>query len=350
MGLGPGERDVTGTRVVVVGVFENPEFSSGDWPKVGRGMSDALARSLLNRGGFDVIVNPRLASDVARLRDLPDASREKALQSIRQAHPDVRLVVNGRVTDFAHTSDLPEVLVRRRFYGAKQREAVVALQMDVFDLERGRTVATDHVHGTAPAPDMPTGDIYARVPFDSLVFWQTPLGRASEAAVFKAIAVLDKMVPTGDDSIVVVEQVDARTVRIAAGGGRPLTEGTVLWLYERRPGPDGSVMQVPVFDPHSRFQLRAHVQRGGRVTTTAFLFGKLPDGLDVRGLVLREDEAVWDDFAADEPGLGDDPSGTGATATTGRGTTPAGGAVNARPAGTIGQPTPAAGRGSTRRP
>lgn len=276
---GPGPDTVIDDRVIVVGHFEEPPFASVAWTGIGADMADALARTLLNRSRLNVIVNPRLALDVARLRELPDATRLEALAAIRRGHPNVRLIVNGRITDFLHTSDVDKSLQRRTAIFTRSREAVVALQLDVFDLELGRTVATDHLIGAADAPKRDIDDLYKNVNFDTAFYWSTPLGNASRKTIFAAVDVLDKMVPASGPQVVIASRT-GREVELIVASGQPLRRGQRLFVYEL--ADDGSL--VAVRDPASGQQLRAHVQEDGRSKVTALLFGLPAVGVDLRGM------------------------------------------------------------------
>jgi hypothetical protein len=71
----PIYRDRSGTRVVVLGHFRTPQHPLR-WSNVGPGMSDALARTLLNHGDFDVWINPNLARRVEMLIDTSADDRQ----------------------------------------------------------------------------------------------------------------------------------------------------------------------------------------------------------------------------------------------------------------------------------
>jgi hypothetical protein len=280
---GPGPDTVLDERAVVVGHFEEPEFASVEWTGIGESMADALARTLLNRSQLNVIVNPRLAADVARLREQPDDQRLAALEGIQRAHPNVRLVVNGRITDFLHTDDIDRRLHRRTAIGLRSREAIVGLQLDVFDLQLGRTVATDHLVGTADAPKKKVAELYRNLGFDSAVYWATPLGKASSRTILSAVGVLDRMVPVGGPEVVIAAH-DGRNVELYVASGQPLRRGQRLFVYERLD--DGSLRAVR--DPASGQQLRAHVMQDGRSKVEAMLFGLPAEGVDLRGRELLE--------------------------------------------------------------
>ena len=291
---GPATGDPSHSRVVVVGTFENPRHPSVEWEEIGQGTTEALARTLLNHGRFDVIVNDQLASEVAKLTRLGIDERLPQLDRLRREHPDLRYVVNGTVTDFSHTVDKPDAVVPRTVTGAKRNEAVVAIKLDVFDLDRGRIVAAHHLYGTAGTRDAAVDATYENVSFDSLFFWQSPLGRATDKAVVAAVDVLNRMAPTVDGGIVVTEQVEPKVVRLAAGAEGAFVEGGWLYFYERRDDgtPEGTL--IPVLDPVTSKQVRAKVRRTGRISTTAWIVGETPNGIDFASLVLTRNPPGWE--------------------------------------------------------
>ncbi|MHC5113589.1 MAG: hypothetical protein ACYTGP_04075 [Planctomycetota bacterium] len=274
---GPVSRDHSSQRVVVIGHFRSPPHPL-QWTDVGPGMGNALARTLLNHGDFDVWINPHLARRVELLTDTSPQERARQLVQIREAFPEVRLVVTGRVTDFHHTTDVAT--------GARKGLAVVAIQLDVFDLELGRVVASDHVHGSAPAPDVPSPELYAGITFDSYLFWSSPLGKASDQAVLESMAVLNRVVPTRDDTIRIVRQLASRRVRIAAGAEEQLDRERTYYVYLHDEATD---VLEPVLDRDTRLPLEARIERSGRIATTAWLLGETPGELDLRGAVLRDE-------------------------------------------------------------
>jgi len=293
----PSARDQTEQRVVVLGHFRTPAHPLA-WENVGPGMSDALARTLLNHGDFDVWINPNLARRVETLLDTSPDERAVRLTQIREAFPEVRLVVTGRVTDFHHTTDFSDG-EHRMFDGAS--EAVVAIQMNVFDLELGRVVASDHIHGVAPAPARPSSEMYASVDFDSYLFWSTPLGKASAQAVNKAMDVLNRVVPTRDESIRIVKQIESRRVRIAAGSTQTLDRDRRYYVYVYD---ETTSRLVPVLDRDTRLPLQARIDASSRIGSTAWLMGEKPLSVDLRGAVLRTTppSAAWADAAVDTEG------------------------------------------------
>jgi curli biogenesis system outer membrane secretion channel CsgG len=281
-GDAPAARDRSGQRVVVLGHFTTPPNPLG-WEDVGPGMSDALARTILNHGEFDVWINPELAGRVAGLINANAPERTAQLERLRQAYPAVRLVVTGRVTDFHHTTDVAATAGRKGWFGSGT-EAVVAIQLNVFDLDLGRVVATDHLHGAASAPRGSTPEMYEGLAFDTYLFWSTPLGVASAEVVEESMAVLNRVVPTRDQSIRVVQQTEEpRRVRIAAGPASTLDRNERYYVY-RLDETTGTLH--PVLDRDTGQPLQARIESSSRIASTAWLLGRTPEDLDLRGAVL----------------------------------------------------------------
>jgi curli biogenesis system outer membrane secretion channel CsgG len=182
--------------VIIVGDFDNPRQSSLGWRDIGPGMSEALSRALLNRGHYDVVIKPTLSRNLQKLVTQPSPERDPTLEQVRAEHPEVDYVVIGAVTDFQHTSDLPEEIAPRTWLGSPRREAIVAIDLIVVDLRNERLVSAEHITGTAPAGKTATRTLYRDVAFGSYVFWNTPLGRASTSAIQRAVARIDSLVPT----------------------------------------------------------------------------------------------------------------------------------------------------------
>jgi hypothetical protein len=303
MGLdGPAARDPSHQRVVVMGPLQNPAVSSVAWRDIGPGMSDALARTIINHGGFDVLFDPVLVRRVESLVGRSPSERARGLERIRREHPNVQFVLIGAVTDFTHTSDQPKDVRRRSLFGTV-REAVVAIKLSVIDLERGRLVVTDHVYGTAEAPKGETAEMYANMAFGSYLFWSSPLGEASEQAIARTMAVLDRVVPTGDGTIRIVQEVGPREVRISAGPDDTLTAGD---LYDVCLVNEQTGALDPVLDPDTGRPLRARVGSTSRIASTAWLLGRKPVAIDLRGAVLtsRPDDPIAGDAGDDEPRAG----------------------------------------------
>jgi hypothetical protein len=278
--------DHGGRRVVVLGDLQSPRRSPlAQWDAIGPGISDALARTAFNEGTFEVRVDAALAKRVRRLADRPYDERLGAIEKIRLEHAELRFVVFGKVTDFAHTTDVPRDARRRGLIGHR-REAVAAVQLHIFDLVLAREIASDHLVGVSPAGRIDSQKLYADIDFGSYVFWNTPLGKASEQVITEAVALIDRVVPAPEDTVRVVRQTGPRKIKLVARRGAALTEGHRYYVCVF-PDPMDPTVAVPVRDADSDEPILAQIEKVKGERATALLIGKKSMDVDLRGAVLR---------------------------------------------------------------
>jgi hypothetical protein len=248
-------------------------------------MSDALAGTLAKQGDFLVLSSPQLSRAVRSIIDGPLEQRSARLEELRRQWPQLRYVVSGQVTDFYHTADMPKE-TRRWGLFSRRREAFVAIRLNVIDVEDGRVVASDHVCGVAPASDTPTKELYANLAFGSYVFWNTPLGRASEEAIGLAAEMLQRAVPRADTYIRIVKQIGLRKVALSSGQKQALIRGQVYYvcLHDAATG-----RLQPILDSDTALPLRARIDDGRSGSSTAWLLGLKPLETDLQGAVLSLD-------------------------------------------------------------
>ena len=304
---GPVYRDPSGKRVIVIGDFMNPTQGQLPWDDIGSGMGRALAQAILNHGEFDVWIDGQIAGRVQQIISGPLNDRERELRNFKAANERIRYVITGKVTDFHHTADMADELSRHGLFGPK-REALVAIQFEAIDVDAGRVVVADHVFGTAKAGRKLASELYGGVSFGSYLFWSTPLGRASEAAIDEAMSQLNRLVPTEDDSIRVVRvgregegllaglQSIVTDVFTGGAGGREMhiTGGPRTGLvknveYYILLSPEGGGAPRPIYDPALDVPIKAKVIKTGRLRSVALLMGQPPADVDLRGAVLRRE-------------------------------------------------------------
>lgn len=285
---GPLDRDPSSKRVVIFGHFKNPKVTPlQQWRDIGPGMSEALAQTVLNHGDFDVWIDPPLARRVEALVDESAERRAAEIAEIRRTHTKARFVVYGTVTDFQHTTDITPEL-RRRGHASNDNEAIVALQLNIFDLDAERVVASDHVLGTAASSETSAAKLYDGVAFGSYVFWSTPLGEASTETIAHAMGMLNRVVPPRDDSIRITRVVSPRQVRVASGPYDQLARGDRFFVC--RAVEDGDkVRYEPLHDVDTGAVLEAQLLNSARIGSTAWITGKVDVSVDLRGAVLMRD-------------------------------------------------------------
>lgn len=307
-------------RLVVIGRFRDVSRSPvrkwfGD---IGEGMTDALARSLVNHSDFDVWVNPELVQRVEDLLEQPPDAQSRGFDRIERDYPGISHVIAGKVTDFHHTDELipsnaPEPKKKKQsssgFWSrsrsksksepeeepepekGKQKEirkapgeAIVAFSLTIVDMRDRRVVVSDHVCGLAPTNGRMMAETYSGIALGSYLFWSTPLGLAGEEAIEKAMGHLNRVVPTGDESIRIVDEMGKGQVRISAGPQLSLVEGDEFYIYvkDRTTGE-----YVAVRDARNGAPLRVRVQTSNRISAVGVLVGSRPREVELRGAELR---------------------------------------------------------------
>lgn len=273
----PGEAQL----VVVVGDFADPPTSSVRLRGVGPGVSEAMRQALLNDGGFDVWSNRGLARAVQSILDGPTPQRTERLGRLAEEHEAVRFVITGRVTDFHHTGEVAPEVRRHTFFGKQRAEAIVAIQFEVVDLAARRVIVADHVHGTAETGDRSAREIYRELAFGSYLFWNAPLGRATESAIRTAMARIGHIVPAVTEPVRIVSHSGPRRVHIAGPGAADLRPGDefVVVCYDPRRSTWSAIE-----DPHTGQVVRARI---ASTEGEAILLGLPPAEVSIRGAELR---------------------------------------------------------------
>ncbi len=257
-----------GGTVIKIATFGDPAVAAVRWRNdVGSGMSEYLRRALLNETDFNVLIEPARAG---RAANGPTSS-------------EADYIVTGKVTDFNHTSLLSRKVAR---WGLLRRrsEAVVAIEFRVVDAHSGRVVAADHIYGTASASRRPPRKLYNGLDFQAYLFWSTPLGRASRQALGRVVHRIRQIVPShsGESRIIAIEGL--RKVTLVGGRATGFASGQEYLLYMSPPGT--RKRSGPVYDAEMGRPLLVRISRVRKNSSTGWLLGQPPAGVDLRGAVL----------------------------------------------------------------
>ncbi|MHC4446954.1 MAG: CsgG/HfaB family protein [Planctomycetota bacterium] len=274
---------VADRTVVVVAQFGNPTKPPVAWPDIGRTMSDAVARTLFDRGLFEVRINPDLATAIETTLGPSSKTAVDRLARLSRAHPDVHYVVTGKVTDFHHTGDLPRQVRRWGLLG-RRREAVVAIDLKIFDLRSQRLVVAEHLTGTSRARLQSARKLYADITIDTYLFWNTPLGKASKKAVGNVVDQVIKVVPPRVGEPKIVDWGVGRRVHVSGGRMWGVAKGQEYYVC-RRTGPAGGLRSLPDIDTGQ--PLRVKITSVSRMTSTGWVLGKPAPDAKLPGAYLR---------------------------------------------------------------
>lgn len=294
--LGDGLDRPPRRTVIVLGTLGDPAGNPLKWAGIGADMADALSRTMMADGGFDVRIDRSLAERTRRAVETGSAPGQAAegLEAIRRDHPEVDYVITGRVTDFHHTADLPARYTRRGLFG-KNNEAIAAIDLVVVDLRRPRIAIADQVVGIARAGKEPTEAQYANLSFDSYLFWSSPLGKASRKALDETHRRLKRVIPSHAAEIDVIRRAGWRELALRGGSAHGIKRGQRYFVYVRNPATN---RLRPVIDELLGTPLEAQIVRVKKASSVAWLIGEAPAEVNLNDAVLarvRPDEASRQD-------------------------------------------------------
>ncbi len=295
--------------IVVVSTFADPTNAPPHAVGIGRYLSEAFSRALLNDGKYDVWINPALILEAERIAQARPVDRSTPAagtrgpqiggpdtnialtgvteQGRRVSSDQVHFVVLGKVTDFQYTGDLPRQVSRWGVFGPRN-EAIVAIDLRIVDMQSRRVVGADHIRAMVPAGGTDARELHSAVPFDSYLFWSTPLGRASKEAVQTAVAQTDRVVPPVLLDPRIEQMIAWRRVSIAGGSMAGVNKGQELFVLVREKNADdpSGGRWVPARDAHTDEPLRVRIDTVERRHSTGWLLGERPVELNLRGALL----------------------------------------------------------------
>ncbi|MHC4909195.1 MAG: hypothetical protein ACYTF9_05690 [Planctomycetota bacterium] len=284
---GAGPRGVDPDQhVMVIGTFRDPPATSVPIPEVGLAFTRAMQQALLNEAIIDVWHNDALAQDVIAVLQGPTHERKSRLQSLYAEYDGVRFVMNGIVTDFTHTREVPAEVRRWDLLGGLfggRKEALVAIRFTIVDLEVGRLIVSDHIYGWHQAGRKSVDKLYADIAFGTYLYWNSPLGHASEDVIGDMLVKVDAIVPTGDKAIRIIKVLNRNEVRLSSVpvGAMPTNLHFHIWRVDPR-----TKQESVVADAQTGRPLLVRIRSGNSEKPTAWLIG-VPEDTNLAGGILR---------------------------------------------------------------
>jgi curli biogenesis system outer membrane secretion channel CsgG len=181
--------------MIAVMDFENKAGFSGKW-NLGEGMADLLNAALLESGRFTVLERQYLRDVVDELNlqgsDLFRPEQKVERGRLKNAH----YLIRGSVTDFTAVGDASGWFVspkaRASIRSARTR---VAVALRVVEVVNGEVVATVKAEADASSGGFGGAVRYQDVAFGGDVFFRTPLGKATEKAIARAVRQIERALP-----------------------------------------------------------------------------------------------------------------------------------------------------------
>ncbi len=265
--------------VVAVVDFENKASFSGQW-KLGSGMADLLVNQLVDSERVVVLERQHLGDVVGEIvRQGQDLFREEGRVQ-RGRLKNAQYLIRGTVTDFTVTGDTSGWFgTEKASIRGRGQRARVSLTVKVSDVASGEVLTSVKTEGTASSWGLGSSINYKGVSFGGDAFFRTPLGKATDGALKRAVKkilhdlpmvawqprvaeVLDGMVIVNGGEGVGVRTGDEFVVR---GGPRDVTDPVTGNVIDVIPGKVVGRVRVKEVKESASYAevLEGTAQRGG---------------------------------------------------------------------------------------
>lgn len=251
--------------------------------KLGEGMAEMLTTELVKTGRV-IVVERQALGDLAQEQALGQSGlirRETAAPTGQVL--GAQIVVRGAITEFEAQASGGGLGVRGRQFGveAQAENAHVALDLRLIDTATGQVIASTNVSKVVPSAGAGAGVRVGSVAFGGDVFYRTPIGQATRAAIQDAVQFVLARIPLGAAASFAVVKVEGTTAYINAGAGANVKVGDVYTVFSRG---------EELTDPDTGLKLGAAERRVGLIEVTEvheqFSIGTIRDA---SGAVRRGD-------------------------------------------------------------
>lgn len=218
--------------VVAVTDFDNDTGFAGQW-KLGRGIPDLLVTELLKTDRVVVVDRKNLNDVVGEIMRQGHDLFRKEDSVTRGRLKNARYLIRGVITDFTQTGSqsgwfrAPAAAV-----GIRGAQAIVLINITITDVETGEILASIPADGTARASSKWAKFDYKNVSFGGDLFFQTPIGRATQEAIGKAVYHIVQAIPYKTWKPRIAETPTPDTVIINGGENAGVKEGDVFDVRE----------------------------------------------------------------------------------------------------------------------
>ena len=225
-------RAPTTKPVVAVMDFENKTSFSGQW-NLGQGMAEALVTQLMESERVVVIERRHIGDVVGEIaRQGQDLFRPEGRVE-RGRLKNAQYLIRGAITDFTVVGDSSGwfgVQDKALLKGRGER-ARVALIITVSDVASGEVLSSVQAEGDASAGGLGVAINYRQLSFGGDAFFRTPLGKATERAMDRAVKRILYELPAKPWEPRVA-QVDGAEIVVNGGSDVNLEEGARFVVRE----------------------------------------------------------------------------------------------------------------------
>ncbi|MFP4053321.1 MAG: CsgG/HfaB family protein [Phycisphaerae bacterium] len=173
---------------IAVMKFENLAPFPLRW-NLGDGMRDILVDRLVDTDCYQVLERAEMDSLLAEMRLQNSGATRKQGRAKVGRWKNVQYLIKGTVTDFGHVSSHDGGLGLGSNFGlfGNGSCAVMGVTLYVVDVETGQIICSERIEETVAAKDVSVKAAYKDVALGGNMFYRTPLGRATERVIDKAV-------------------------------------------------------------------------------------------------------------------------------------------------------------------
>lgn len=217
--------------VVAVTEFENETGFAGQW-KLGRGIPDLLVTELMNTRRLILVDRKNLGDVLGEISRQGHDLFRKEDSVTRGRLKNARYLIRGVITDFTQTgSDSAWFKSSKAAGGITGARALVMINLTVTDVETGEIISSVLADGSAKASGKWVSFEYSGVTFGGDLFFRTPIGQATQAAIRKAVYRIAQDIPYSTWKPRVADAT-AETVIINGGENVGVQEGNLFDVRE----------------------------------------------------------------------------------------------------------------------
>ncbi len=222
-------------KLVAVSKFENKtSIAGGGLFDLDNGLADQLTDALVQSGQF-VVLERETLGDVIQEQDMAASGRFQKSKTARTGKlTNAQILIKGTVTEFESSASKSNsgINISGFSIGGKSASAHIGLIIRLIDTTTGEVLDSQRVEGNAKAGGLNLGVNYGNVNFGSKSFKATPLGKATQITIDKAVKYISsrlKNLPYQGRVVKVSEDV----IYVSAGKKVGTSEGDVFSVYAR---------------------------------------------------------------------------------------------------------------------
>ncbi len=227
---------------VAVMKFENRAPFPMHWD-LGGGTRDILVDRLMRTDRYHVIERPEL-SHVVSEQEFQHSGMTRPQEKVASGRiKNIQYLIKGVVTDFSQVSGASGH-VRNDSFGlfSSGSQAIVSIILYVVDVESGEIITSESIEESVAASDVSVDALYKGVTFGGSAFYRTPLGKAMNRVVDRAVMKITQTIANRRWSPRIAEVQADGAVLLTGGTDRALHNAMVLEVLEEG---------APVVDPET---------------------------------------------------------------------------------------------------